>query len=208
MIAVKDQNPSRIERRKALIRERIIKASLQAFAELGYIKTTVDDITTRADVGHGTFYKYFKNKQDLLCILADDLAEKVDDYHPKNKQVSVFERMNHSAQRILECYVEHRSILLVLKEAMVVDKQFDEKWMKIHESLFRRIERDIKVSMQKGYCRNIDTGVTIIALTCMLEGYAHYVMIQPPGSVDIATAANSLADLCYHAVFIVQIQKT
>lgn len=203
-MTVKD-NPSRIERRKERIREQIINAALQAFAECGYVKTTVNDITTRADVGHGTFYQYFKNKQDLLVMLADDLAEKLYDYvRPKNKHLSTYERMYYEARGILNFYVKHKSLLAALKEAMMLERQFEEKWMKINESLFKRIERDIKGSMEKGYCRDIDVGVTIRALTCMLEGYAHYVMMEPPGSVDIDAAADSLTDLAYHAVFKLQ----
>ncbi|MBF7082860.1 TetR/AcrR family transcriptional regulator [Desulfallas sp. Bu1-1] len=204
MTAIKD-NPTRIERRKEQIRERIIKAALQAFDEYGYAKTTVDDITTRADIGHGTFYQYFKSKQDLLVMMADDLAERLDDYvRPKNKHLSVYERMNYEARGILNFYVKHRSLLAALKEAMMIERQFEEKWKKITNSLFRRIERDIKGSMQKGYCRNVDVDVAIRAFTFMLEGYAHYVMMEIPGSVDIDATADSLTDLVYHAIFKVQ----
>ncbi|MCM3766259.1 TetR/AcrR family transcriptional regulator [Neobacillus niacini] len=199
---MKAENVSRTDRRKAWIREQIINGALEAFSELGYTKTTVNDITSRADVGHGTFYHYFKNKQDLLSILVDDLAEKVDDYvQPKNMQLSVYERMQYEAQRILEYYVNNSSILLALKEALMVDIQFEEKWLKISESLFRRIERDIKGSIQKGYCHDINVDVTIRALTCMFEGYGHYLMTQPVTPAEIHEVAQSLTSLCYKAVF-------
>lgn len=199
---MKADNYSRTDRRKALIREQIISGALEAFSEMGYVKTTVNDITSRADVGHGTFYHYFKNKQDLLNKLVDDLAEKVDDYvQPKNMQLSVYERMKYEAQRILEYYVNNSSILMALKEAIMVDRQFEEKWLKISESLFKRIERDIKGSIQKGYCHDINVDVTIRALTCMFEGYGHHLMAQPVKPAEIQEVAQSLTDLCYKAVF-------
>jgi AcrR family transcriptional regulator len=199
---MKSENYSRTDRRKAYIREQIVSGALESFSEMGYMKTTVNDITSRADVGHGTFYHYFKNKQDLLSKLVDELAEKVDDYvQPKNMQLTVYERMKYEAQRILEYYVNNSSILLALKEAMMVDRQFEEQWLKISESLFKRIERDIKGSIQKGYCHDVNVDVTIRALTCMFEGYGHHLMVQPVTPSEIQEVAQSLTDLCYKAVF-------
>lgn len=196
------ENLSRVEQRKARVREQLVDAALHAFNEMGYVKTTVTDITTRADVGYGTFYQYFRNKQDLLSTLADELAGKVDDYvHPKNQKLGVYERITFGIRGILQCYIQYKDIIVAIKEAMMVDRQFEEKWAAIHVILFRRVERDIVGSMKKGYCRNIDPDVTIIALTCMFEGYADYVMMQPIGSIDIDKTANSLTDICYHAVF-------
>lgn len=199
---MKAENFSRTDRRKAYIREQIVSGALEAFSEMGYMKTTVNDITSRADVGHGTFYHYFKNKQDLLSKLVDDLAEKVDEYvQPKNMQLTVYDRMKYEAQRILEYYVNNSSILLALKEALMVDRQFEEKWQKISESLFKRIERDIKGSIEKGYCHEINVDVTIRALTCMFEGYGHHLMVQSVTLAEIQEVAQSLTDLCYKAVF-------
>lgn len=197
------QNPTRIERRKALNRKYIIDSALHLFVEQGYIKTTVEDITSRADIGHGTFYKYFKNKQDLLGQVADDLLSNINNnFSPKDKKLSVWERLYNEAYGIMEFYVKHRTILLALKEAMMVDKQFEDQWIKIHESLFRRVEHDIKGSMKKGYCRNLDADATVLALNSMLEGYGHHLMIQPLSSVNIDAAAKTLAGITYHGVFI------
>ena len=197
------QTPSRTERRKALNRNQIIESALQLFAENGYTKTTVQDITSRADIGHGTFYKYFKSKQDLLGILSDDLVSIVDDYiKPKDKNLSVWDRIYSEGVRILEFYVEHRSVLMALREAMMIEKQFENQWSKIRESLFKRVESDIKGSMKRGYCRNIDADSVILALTSMIEGFSNHIMMQPPSSVDINLAARSLTDLTYNGVFL------
>ncbi|WHY83835.1 TetR/AcrR family transcriptional regulator [Neobacillus novalis] len=198
----KSENVTRTDRRKARIREQLVAGAMKAFTEVGYMKTTVDDITSRADVGHGTFYHHFKNKQDLLGKLVDELADKVNDYvQPKNMQLSIYERMRYEARGILEYYVNNRSILLALKEAVMVDKQFEGKWLKISESLFKRIEHDIKGSVDKGYCHNINVDVTIRSLTCMFEGYGHYLMTEASGSEEIKAVADSLTDLCYRAIF-------
>ncbi|NJE84869.1 TetR/AcrR family transcriptional regulator [Thermococcus sp. CX2] len=51
-------------------RERILKAAEELFAEKGYDKTTVDEIVEKAGVAKGTFYNYFKSKEELIKIVA------------------------------------------------------------------------------------------------------------------------------------------
>lgn len=47
-------------------RLKILLAAEKMFAEKGYHKTTVEDITKAASVGKGTFYEYFASKDEAL----------------------------------------------------------------------------------------------------------------------------------------------
>ncbi|MGC2324044.1 MAG: TetR/AcrR family transcriptional regulator [Terriglobales bacterium] len=66
----------RRERRRAETKERIFRAALQLFGEHGFSATTVEDITEAADVGKGTFFNYFSNKEDVLGALAEVQLDK------------------------------------------------------------------------------------------------------------------------------------
>jgi len=46
--------------------ERILDAALEVFSENGFHHATVDEIAERADVGKGTLYRYFANKETLF----------------------------------------------------------------------------------------------------------------------------------------------
>jgi len=49
--------------------ERLRRAARQAFADLGWSATRVEDIVGRAGLSHGTFYTYFENKAAVLADL-------------------------------------------------------------------------------------------------------------------------------------------
>jgi len=66
----------RRQRRRAETRERIFRAALRLFAEHGFTATTVEEITEAADVGKGTFFNYFRNKEDVLSALAEVQLDK------------------------------------------------------------------------------------------------------------------------------------
>lgn len=66
---VPPQAEPRIGRREAAAQDklnRIIKAATVAFAEKGFHGTTIPDVATSANVGAGTIYRYFTNKEDLV----------------------------------------------------------------------------------------------------------------------------------------------
>jgi AcrR family transcriptional regulator len=68
---------SRRERRTADVRQRLFDAALKLFAQRGFLKTTVEDITEEADVGKGTFFNYFPSKEQLLDSFSDSRIEKI-----------------------------------------------------------------------------------------------------------------------------------
>ena len=68
---------SRAERKKLELRREIIDAAFDCFAEQGYHATGIADIATRLGIGHGTFYRYFENKRDIVEHVISDLIERI-----------------------------------------------------------------------------------------------------------------------------------
>ena len=63
--------PSRRERRRLEIRERILETAVGLFESQGYDATTVNEISQRADIAYGTFFNHFPSKRDLLREISD-----------------------------------------------------------------------------------------------------------------------------------------
>jgi len=62
---------------RAIQRERLIAAMLNAAAELGYLETNVQDVIDRAGVSRPTFYEHFSNKEDCFLAAFDTSAERL-----------------------------------------------------------------------------------------------------------------------------------
>ncbi len=62
---------------KAVQRERLIVAMLNAAAELGYLETNVQDVIDRAGVSRPTFYEHFSNKEDCFLSAFDTSATRL-----------------------------------------------------------------------------------------------------------------------------------
>jgi AcrR family transcriptional regulator len=62
------------EQTKVQNRELILEAARKVFAELGFGATTVRDIIRATPLASGTFYNYFKSKEEVYQAMQDEVA--------------------------------------------------------------------------------------------------------------------------------------
>jgi AcrR family transcriptional regulator len=99
--------PTRRERRRLEVRERILETALSLFETQGFEATTVAEIVRRADIAYGTFFNHFPSKLHLLREISDlalqDLFENVEEVRKRpgsfaERLIALFES---SAERAL-----------------------------------------------------------------------------------------------------------
>ena len=69
--------PGKRQQQAAATQEQLLDAARDVFAERGYQATTVGAITTRANTAHGTFYLYFRNKQDAFAAVMTSVTDEL-----------------------------------------------------------------------------------------------------------------------------------
>ena len=57
-------------------RQAILDAAREVFGELGYEAATVRDIIRRTGLAAGTFYNYYRSKEEVFAALSDDGARR------------------------------------------------------------------------------------------------------------------------------------
>ncbi|MGP0100643.1 MAG: TetR/AcrR family transcriptional regulator [Solirubrobacteraceae bacterium] len=69
---------TRVERRKARTRAGLLAAARQLFAAHGLEHTTIAQIAEHADIAIGSFYNYFRTKEELLdALLEEELSQQL-----------------------------------------------------------------------------------------------------------------------------------
>lgn len=58
-------------------RQEILDTALDLFAQLGYHSTGVADIAAGLSMSHGTFYRYFESKRDILDHVVDEAQRRI-----------------------------------------------------------------------------------------------------------------------------------
>ncbi|NOU92368.1 TetR family transcriptional regulator [Paenibacillus sp. LMG 31456] len=96
-------------------KESIIEAALKLFEEQGYHTTKVSDIVRQAGVAQGTFYLYFKSKEDLFRSIAESCLAEVSDAIKLNCTGSAKEEaLYRMILESLRVYYNNKSILKIL----------------------------------------------------------------------------------------------
>jgi len=70
MMSVINNRPlNRTERRKQRTRDTLLMSAMHVLAQRGYKKFSIKAVTELADVGYGTFYSYFDDRDDIIWAI-------------------------------------------------------------------------------------------------------------------------------------------
>ena len=67
---------SRLDRRKARTRQALIDAAVRLIAEGRGDRASIAEITEEADIGFGSFYNHFENKEQLFQAASEEVLER------------------------------------------------------------------------------------------------------------------------------------
>lgn len=112
--------PNRRDRRKLATRQALLDATVALLASRSIDALSIDEIATRADVGKGTFYNYFPDRDALERELAAYLRGRLEDEIARAN-----ERIEDPAERIARAFCcVLRFCLVAPEQAAAVAKLF------------------------------------------------------------------------------------
>lgn len=166
-----------MQRRKAELRQEIIDTAFVCFAEKGYHATGIADIAGQLGIGHGTFYRYFSNKRDIIDHVIDDLAARIvaelgtdnapdaattlDDYRAQ------LDRIGTALSRIF--LDDQRIARLLLFHATGIDAELTARLYGLLDTADALTTGYLDHGVERGYLRgDLDTASTAKAVTGML----------------------------------------
>ena len=65
------------DRKRRLVRQRIVEAADELFAARGFDNVSVSDIAAQADVGRTTFFRYFGDKQEVVFAQEQQMLDAI-----------------------------------------------------------------------------------------------------------------------------------
>lgn len=163
--------------RAEVTRRQLLDAARVVFAERGYGPTTVAAITDAADTAHGTFYLYFRNKEDVFVHVISDVLEEV--YQQSFTPLEEWGAEQDAGvlrQRIaafLEVVARHGTLWRALLEGALASPVVEEHWMAQRRRFQQTIAERWRWRQAQGTLRpGLDIDVAANALGSMLEWYA------------------------------------
>ncbi len=158
-----DQTTSRTDRRRIETRARLMAAAYNLISEIGADSIVIQAITERADVAFGSFYNYFKSKDEIVAAVlgeaVEHTADLLDRMHSDERRLD--ETLSHILQLFLKKCAEDHVWASFVARTIGTGSYFE--W-----GFGRRLRRDIEAGIAAGIFRVRDGEIAILGVSGLM----------------------------------------
>lgn len=173
------------ERAKAANRDAILKAARRVFAQLGYEAATVRDIIRGTELASGTFYNYFRSKEEVFEALADDGARRFKPLlRAARERATTFEQYLHDA---FSAYFH-----FLLEERSAGDRPMDERQPHVRTdtpemiAIYEEVRLSLEDASMRGLAPRIDSDYLAHACIGLAQEVGAAMLRRSPPDADAA----------------------
>ena len=159
---------------------RILDAADEVFSERGYSGATIAEIIRRAGIGHGTFWLYFHNKEDLVRYMLQEMVEEFESFEwygaddLEQFPVQTLPEVENVIRGVMAIFDRYSSIHPPIVQASLESEDFRKSLDEFNEPFVRVMEKKLREHLEKGLCRDLDPTVTAhIILSTLAVSYTH-----------------------------------
>ncbi|MER1987331.1 MAG: TetR/AcrR family transcriptional regulator [Solibacillus sp.] len=190
------------------MRGRIIKESIDLFDKKGFSKTSIQDIVDTIGVTKGTFYYYFKSKQELLM---DIHLNYIKELLSEQEVILNDEYLSNKVKMHKLIYLIIKDIKIHGKSARVFNREFrhlDDKQLKLvndYRKKFRiNLQRLFEEGIGKGEFRNdLRSDIVIFGVLGMVNRSHNW--YNPDGEVSEEELVSTYMDIILNGIKKIQI---
>lgn len=144
IVGIPKKPVNRTEKRVAKTQKKLLSAALEVFSEYGVDAATIDDITQRADLGKGTFYRHFSDKAEIMGCLIDQAIEKlIGKLRNVDPGATIQEALEHIINMHYQFFLENQDEFILLFQGRLflkLDRQITEQMEEPFNRYFEAIE--------------------------------------------------------------------
>ncbi|ANS73390.1 TetR family transcriptional regulator [Paenibacillus yonginensis] len=143
-------------------RKQVLDAAAKSFSLFGYKATTMDQVAKIANVGKGTIYTFFANKEELFdeilrSVLAEMKAVVLREIH---EDQTFFDKLYKGLDVLLDFRSEHGLLVKLAQEVRDFGTvQAQEAMQRVENVILDYIERQVVYAVQQGEMRETDPKV-------------------------------------------------
>ena len=166
-------SPKVTKQYKIEIREKIIKAAIDAFSKNGFDRTRMDDVAKTADLSKGTIYLHFKSKEDLFYAICENnlaeakqqistmFAKKEDLVSEIERFYDVFRKKKTANERVFFETIAESARNAELRKALYKQRL----------NIFETAVGWVNLQIERGFFRkNIDANAIAVGLVSLYDG--------------------------------------
>lgn len=191
-----------------LRREEILKTATLLFSQKGYYETHLETVIRTAQIGKGTFYRYFKNKEDLFVAVLQRFLNKWEEevfidpstFTPE----SIFEHFRQLTLRSFMFFRNHDDLCnIYLRIGPGLSDNFEPYMHRFEKRLILYIEKYLEIGMALGYVKpgvNLEMTSNIIAGAFFRVAYYYFVSGKSKEETTIGALAEDFFNVLMNGI--------
>lgn len=162
---------TRTRKRAKRTRKRLKKAALDVFSEKSIDAATVEEITEKADVGKGTLYQHFEDKEEIVVTLVDEAVEHLIERNRSYEESpeTLEDMLEHLLNAHYEFYIDSKEEFLLLFQGKLLLKLESDSLDELEEPYLRYLG-EIENQVSPYLSPRIDP-LKIRRLACAVAGF-------------------------------------
>jgi AcrR family transcriptional regulator len=183
--------------------QRILTAAADAFAEVGYARTSVEAITDRADCSRPTFYQYFSGKEEihrhLAARLGGELSQLLQRLDPVTADSTGRDVLFRWLLDLTAVHQRHRAVADNFTASLRTDDRMVAGAAELSAEYGRALVKAIDRSMTDSIEFGVDVG--ILAGAANATSFGACIFRDRIGDVSAERLAAALADVLHRTFF-------
>ena len=180
----------------------LIGAAVTMFQEKGFQKTRVSDVVAMAGVAQGTFYNYFKSKEEIFRHICNGFIKEVkilfisrtEHIFDGDSAAEIRENVHATIDELFVIYMENLSVAEILfREGIGNGGLFKEIYEDILFTFIDLIREQIETGVEKGFLKTDDPGTAAVFLFGLFERSLFYFLLVRQNT-DLKVLREMLAD--------------
>ncbi|HVJ52887.1 MAG TPA: TetR/AcrR family transcriptional regulator [Aliidongia sp.] len=185
-----DAAPGKREQTKAQNREAILQAARAVFAELGYDAATVRDIIRRTGLASGTFYNYYRSKEEVARALASDVGQRLSPIlHAYREQATDFESyLNGAVRAYFQFLIEEQRLWGEGRTPRSDRYPFIRVQTPSQSAVYEEVRSSIALVIERGLGPRVDTDYLTAATIGIAQNIGDLMLTREPMDSEGAAA--------------------
>jgi AcrR family transcriptional regulator len=202
-----DRRKERAEQLRHRRKTEILAAARRVFSIKGYHRSSIADILEAAGIARGTFYLYFSSKRAIFEELLEGMLGQIRGAVVRiqldsNQAGSPLEQLQGNVRRVIDVLEENRELtIILLREAVGLDTDFDQKLTTFYQRLAGMIESALQLGQAMGLVRSCEIRVVSSCVLGSLKEMMLRVLTESDAPWSRDVLAREILDYNLHGLF-------
>ena len=187
------------------VRDKVLAAAVQLFAEYGYHAATMRDIARIAGIQAASIYYHYASKQALLVEVMETHMRQLNANlkHIVNKQDTIQQRLFEAISNHIRLHTTYKSEFFIIDtEIRALEVENRDKILALrdqYENLFQKLLRE---GIEKGVLRQTDVKVSSYAIIAMCTEVAQW--FRPSGRLSVQQVIEIYSEMVTEGLLLIK----